>query len=196
MWLDMTTSINPKLSSRITAAENLVKRYDKSIAQMKVILGKYELYSKWVRFYRWQDWVRERTPFSADLDQAARIAANVEAVGRAAGDAPSPQTVALADIIRTTMTETNVSLEVAKQLIQKARDKDEAAAAQAERRAIIGLLASIGGVGSAAGGISSSSSSMPDSSPPPLIVPRVMRFGTIGEQPAGDNRSTTVPNKP
>jgi hypothetical protein len=197
MWLDMTTSINPKLSNRITAAENLVKRYDRSIAQMKVALGNYELYSKWVRFYRWQDWVRERTPFSADLDQAAKIVANIEIVGKAANDAPSPQTVALANMIRTTMTETQVSLDVAKQLIQKAREKDEAAAAQAERRAVISLLASIGGVGGAAGGaVSSSSSATPNSSPPPpLLVPRVMRFG----EPVGESGSTTsmpLPNKP
>jgi hypothetical protein len=181
MWLDMTTTVNPKLSDRITAAQNLVKRYDQSIAHMEEMLAKYDLYSRWVRFYRWQEWVREQSPFTADLDQAANLVAKIKDTGSKAGPAPSPQIVAIADLIRTTMRETNASLELAKQLIQQARDKDAAAAAQAEQRALIGLFAGIASLGSAVQGTSTSSPSATQfSSEPPILVPRVMRFGTPG----------------
>ncbi|MDW9959474.1 hypothetical protein CN186_20175 [Sinorhizobium medicae] len=165
--LDMTAHVNPALSGRESAAGALVKKYDAAINTMEGKLRRYGLFAQWATYYRWQEWVRENAPFSAELEKAKDLLNKIDKLGSAKANGPTPQTMAIAELLKKTVAETGATQEQAAKLLEEAQRKDAAAAADAEFRAMLGLA------GAVAGGVSSSTS-QPKSTPVPTQAPPII----------------------
>ena len=180
--LDMTLDVNPALAERESAANHLVKKYDAAIKIMEGNLPRYELFSQWVTFYRWQESVRENAPFSADLQKAEDLLGKIGSMDASKAAVPTAQTLALAELLQKTVAETKVTQERAAKLIEEARRKDAAAAADAEFRAMLGLASAVAN-GASAATTQPTTTQVPQSAPPIVIKNTTIFFNSPPQSP-------------
>jgi hypothetical protein len=161
LWADTTTVLSDAVTKRASNAGFLQASYEKSLLYMKAQLAAYGEVRDWMGFYHWQDAQRVRTGDSA-VDRLFRDARareqrareNMRQGGEISPD--SPETRRIEEIIRESEIQSERVQRQVRDKLRRAAVADEAAAAQQELQALLGL---------AAAGAGAAQSSAPPSGP-------------------------------
>ena len=180
--LEVTLYLNPSLAERSNAAKSLLNKYDSTVTSMKSNLERYELFSQWVNFYRWQEWTRQHAPFSNEVQKAEDLLKSINDLENNRSSVPTPQAIKISQLIQRTVKETNVTIAEAAKLVQEANRRDAAAAADAEFRAMLSLGSAIGN-GVSVSSASSTVKPASQSSPPVIIKNTTIIFNSYPPPP-------------
>ncbi|MDW9413988.1 hypothetical protein GOB36_14250 [Sinorhizobium meliloti] len=183
----MTLAVNPALSSRKAAAQDLLKTYDAVTTDMKRTLDNVDTYYTWTSYFKYQEIANEQNLFDKKMDEASKLLDDVISLNDQKVKVVSAETLAIRNQLERMKKDTGVSLERARILMEAAEAKADQAGREAQWRSILDFGKAISSAGSSLseGNSNPAQSSDPTSEPNstliestgPIAVPRVLRFG-------------------